>query len=121
MKRKISELLEKKEAMGIGLLFLLVCLILKIAFFKEGFIAIFRMGTTLFWLFVLPGYLAMPYWKEKIGFMERVAIGCALSAGFIRITSYYLGLAGLNIKYHLFVLPVLLAVCGIIAWNSKKG
>lgn len=120
LKRKLSELATKREALGIGMLFLLLCLILKIAFFKEGLASILRMSISLFWLFVLPGYFATLYWKVDIGLMERIALGCTLSAGFIGIASYYLGLAGINIKYHLFILPVLLAVCGIIFWYVKK-
>lgn len=113
----------KKELQYIGLLFLTALAIFKIAFYKETFIVLFRNVLSLFWLFALPGYFMMLYWKEKIGFVERLIIGTALSAAVTGISSYYLGLMGLNIKYHAIVLPIALiligATAGIKGWNSK--
>ncbi len=103
-----------KELKYIGLLFLLVMIIFKIAFFKENLIILFRNALSLFWLFVLPGYFLMLYWKEKLEFIERFIIGIALAAAIIGIFSYYLGLIGLNIKYHTIVLPLILILFGVI-------
>ena len=104
----------KKEMQYIGLLFLVFLVIFRIVFFKENLIVLFRIVLSLFWLFVLPGYFIMLYWREKIDFIERFIIGIALAAGIIGISSYYLGLAGLNIKYHTFILPLGLILVGII-------
>ena len=112
LKKEVSDLL-KKELQYIGLLFLLALAIFKIAFFKEDFIVLLRNVLSLFWLFVLPGYFILLYWREKLEFIERFVIGIALSAGIIGISSYYLGLIGLNIKYHTFVLPLALILIGI--------
>ena len=102
-----------------GILFLIALIIFKIAFFKEGFVFLLRTILSLFWLFALPGYFMMFYWKEKMGFSERFAIGIALSAGVIGISSYYLGFAGFNIKYHNIFLPAVLIIVGIII-NLRK-
>ena len=112
LKKEVSDLL-KKELQYIGLLFLLALAIFKIAFFIEDFIVLLRNVLSLFWLFVLPGYFILLYWREKLEFIERFVIGIALSAGIIGISSYYLGLIGLNIKYHTFVLPLALILIGI--------
>ncbi len=109
----------KKELMYIGLLFLIVLIIFKIAFFKENITIILRTVLSLFWLFVLPGYFIMFYWNEKINFIERFVIGIALSAAIIGIFSYYIGLMGLNIKYHAILLPVVLILIGVII-NLRK-
>ena len=97
----------KKEAQYIGILFLLVLIIFKIAFYKENLIVLFRNVLSLFWLFVLPGYFIMLYWKEKLGFMERFIVGIMVSAAIIGMASYYIGLMGLNIKYHAVLLPLI--------------
>ena len=119
MKKEVFELI-KKELKYMGISFLLVLIIFKIAFYKENLIVLFRNVLSLFWLFVLPGYFIMLYWKEKIGFLERFIVGIVLSAAIIGIFSYYLGIIGLNIKYHTILLPLVLILIGIII-NLRKS
>ena len=85
----------------------------KIAFYKENFIVLLRIVLSIFWLFVLPGYFIMLYWKEKIGFIERIVVGISIAAAIIGIFSYYISLAGLNLKFHAIVLPLVLILVGI--------
>ncbi|MAE43025.1 hypothetical protein CMO93_04590 [Candidatus Woesearchaeota archaeon] len=103
-----------KEMKNLGLLFLIVLVIFKIAFYKENLIDIFRNVTSLFWLFVLPGYFIMLYWKKNLEFIERFIIGIGISAAIIGIFSYYIGLIGLNLKYQSILLPLLLITLGIL-------
>ena len=110
----------KKELKYVGILFLLVLITFKIAFYKENLVVLFRNVLSLFWLFVLPGYFIMLHWKEKIGFLERFVVGIALSAAIIGIFSYYLGIMGLNIRYHTIILPLVLILIGIII-NLKES
>ena len=118
MKKESFELM-KKELAYIGMLFLIILLIFKIIYYKGNFIITLRFVASLFWLFALPGYFIMFYWKEKLEFTERFIIGIALSAAVIGILSYYIGLIGLNIKYHGILLPVLMIIAGIVI-NLKK-
>ena len=118
MKKEVFETI-KKEMKYTGILFLLSVIIFKIAFYNENFIILLRNVLALFWLFVLPGYFIMLYWNEKLEFVERFIAGIALSAAIIGILSYYIGLIGLNIKYHIFVLPLALILIGI-AINLRK-
>ncbi len=109
----------KRESIYIGALFIIFLIIFKIIFFKESFFIVLRTVFSIFWLFVFPGYSIMLYWNEKLDFIERLVIGVALSAAVIGISSYYIGLAGLNIKYHGIILPLALMIFGI-AITLKK-
>lgn len=119
LKKEVFETV-KKELMLIGLSFLLLLVIFKLVFFKENLLVLFRNVLSLFWLFVLPGYFVMLYWKEKLNFLERFVIGIALAAGIIGIFSYYLGLIGLNVKYHTVLLPLTIIIAGLIIANHKN-
>ena len=110
----------KKELIYLGIVFLALFVILKVVFFKESFVVLARYAISLFWLFILPGYFAMLYWREKIEFMERIVIGFAVSAAVIGVFSYYIGLIGLNIKYHTFLLPMILIIAGIFFASKAK-
>tara|TARA_B100000315_G_scaffold186828_1_gene176345 strand:- start:288 stop:644 length:357 start_codon:yes stop_codon:yes gene_type:complete len=109
----------KKELMYIGLLFIIALVVFKIAFFKEEVTVLLRTVLSLFWLFVLPGYFILLYWKEKLGFVERFIVGIMVSAAIIGIASYYIGLMGMNIKYHTALLPLVLIIIGIVAAIRK--
>ena len=117
--RKEAFDLVKREFRYIGILFLLSVIIFKIAFFRENFIVLLRSVLSLFWLFVLPGYFVMLYWRENLEFIERFIAGIVLSAAVIGIFSYYIGLLGLNIRYHAVLLPLVLIFMGIII-NLRK-
>ncbi|MBI2135433.1 hypothetical protein HYU09_05565 [Candidatus Woesearchaeota archaeon] len=115
--RKEAFDLVKREFRYIGILFLLSMIIFKIAFFRENFFVLLRSVLSLFWLFVLPGYFIMLYWRENLEFIERFIAGIVLSAAVIGIFSYYIGLLGLNIRYHA---PLILIFIGIIINMLKK-
>jgi len=110
----------KDELKHMGLLFLTAAAIFKIVFYKEDSFVVIRNIMSIFWLFVLPGYAIMLYWKEKLEFLERIVVGIALSAAIIGILSYYLGLFGLNMKYHAVLLPFAMMLIGIIVLLNKK-
>jgi len=116
--RKILQM----EIRNLGVLLLLLVIIMKLVFFRQDFLTTTRTAIALFWMFVLPGYAILYYWKDKIDFAERVVVGVALAAGFIAITSYYLGLAGVHIKYHGIILPLaMLGIAAIILMKKKSA
>lgn len=119
MKKEIFKLI-RKESIYIGIMFIAALVIFKIAFYREDLSPLFRVVFSLFWLFLLPGYFAMLYWHEKLDFIERLVIGIALSAGLTGALSYYLGLLGLHIKYHPFILAVVIIIVGLFAAMKKK-
>ena len=111
----------KEESKYIGILFIAALIIFKIVYFKESFVVLLKIVASLFWLFVIPGYFAMLYWKDKLEFAERFVVGIALSAAVIGIFSYYIGLIGLNMKYHSFILPPMVIIIGLVAAMKKKA
>ncbi len=111
MKKELTEKL-KKESLSILILFLVIIIMFKILFYKEGFLAVLRAVFALFWVFVLPGFYLMYYWHEQLEFMVRLIIGIAVSSAIIGIASYYLGLLGLNIMYHGIILPAACLIAG---------
>ena len=110
-----------KELKYMGILFLLALIVFKIAFYRENLLALLRTVLSLFWLFVLPGYFIMFYWKEKLELIERVVIGIGIAAAITGIFSYYISLAGINLKFHAMILPSILILMGVMINLRKKS
>ena len=111
MKKEIFEA-AKKEAEYIGIIFLLVLIIFKIVFYKEELIVILKFALSFYFALVLPGFSLLLCWAEKLGFFERFVASIPLSAALIGILSYYIGIAGVHIKYLSFILPIFLILLG---------
>jgi len=110
----------KSEIIKLLLLLLAVAVIIKLVFYKQDIFTTTRTALSLFWMFALPGYALMYYWKERMDFGERIVIGTAAAAAVTAIASYYLGLVGLHVKYHGIILPLaMLAVAAIIMKRKK--
>lgn len=117
-----SELIDKikQEAIWLSILFIVSAIVLKIIFFRENISVVMRTAAAFFWIFVLPGFAILFYWHEKIPFLERFVAGILLSAAITGISSYYLGLAGINIMYHSFILPIaIIAVSVFLIWKKS--
>jgi hypothetical protein len=99
-----------KDIKKIGMFFVIGVILFQMVFFRENFLVVLRAVFSLFWIFLIPGFSIMYHWREKIDFFERIAIGIAASAGLIGISSYYIGLIGMDIKYHGIVLPAAILV-----------
>jgi len=110
----------KKEAVYLLCLFLVGIVIFKILFYKENLFVVVRTVFALFWLFILPGFSIMCYWHEKLGFLERAFAGALMNAAIMGITSYYIGLLGLNIKYHGIILPLFFLIIGTLIIIKRK-
>ena len=110
----------RKESAYIGILFLALLVVFKIVYYKESITVLLRSAASLFWLFAVPGYFIMLYWREKLDFTERILIGIGLSAAIIGISSYYLGLIGMGIKYHGIFMPLALLLIGLGINLRKK-
>lgn len=109
----------KKESLYLLITLLGGIILFKIIFYNETLINVVKIAASLFWLFVLPGYSIMLYWEKSLDFVERLIVGTALSVGLEGILSYYLGLFGLHIKFHVIILPFVLILIGI-AINWRK-
>ena len=121
MKKEVFDLV-KKESLYFGILLTVLLIIFKISFYNDSFVVLARSVLSIFWLFIIPGYFGMLFWHEKLDFVQRIIIGTALAAGLIGTISYYLGLIGLNIKYHMLLLPLLIITLGFsLSMMKKKG
>lgn len=112
MRKEIFERL-KKELVYLTWILVLVLVIFKAVFYKEDFAVIIRFALSSYFVFVLPGFSLLLYWAEKLGFFERFVVSIPCSAALIGILSYYIGIAGLHIKYLSFILPLFLILLGL--------
>ncbi len=111
--RKEAFNLIKKESLYVGIIFILLLVMFKITFFRSDTMTLLRSAISIFWLFVIPGYFIMFYWKN-LEFLERIIAGVMISAGVLGISSYYIGLMGLHIKYHLYIIPAIIIFLSVI-------
>lgn len=118
LKKEVFDKL-RKELLYLLAVFGIAVSIFKIVFYKEDLAVLLRNVASIFWLLVLPGHFLMFYWEEKLGFLERIVAGTAFSAALIGITSYYVGLSGINIKYHAILLPSALLLIGLAICYKK--
>ena len=109
-----------KEGKYIGISFIVLLAILKIAFFREDFLTLIKTTLAIYWLFIIPGYFLLLYWSSKIGFVERFFIGIAISTAITGTISYMLGIAGINVNTHHLFLPIILIVGGFIPYYLKE-
>ncbi len=103
-------------ALGIGI-------VLKVLFPLTSIGSVAKLMGGVVWLFVLPGYAVMLPWQKEFGLLERVVVGMLAAAGMLAITSYYLGLAGLHIRTHSWLLPALILVVSavLLFWRARKA
>lgn len=106
----------KKEAKTLLIVLAALLIVFKIVFYNESLLVVGRTVLGFFWLFVLPGYGLMLFWREKLDFLERLVLGTAAAIALISLASYYLTLGGLlGIHWQWIVLPLLVEiVCGVI-------
>ncbi len=100
----------KNELKLLAAAFVAVIIILKIAYYKESLLVVVRTAAALFWLFMLPGYAMMLYWREKLGFVERIIAGTAAAMAASGIAGYYLGLIGLKLQNQTLILPAAIVI-----------
>lgn len=103
----------KKDNICLLALLIAILLIFKIVFYKDTIINSVKISFAIMWIMIIPGYTFMLYWREHLNFIERAVIGSCASAGMYGILSYYLGIIGVHVKYHIFILPVLFIVIGV--------
>ena len=110
----------KSEAIRLSAVLLALVIIIKIVFYKQDIVTTTRTALALFWMFVLPGYALLYYWKDRLDFGERIVIGIATAAAVIAIASYYMGLLGLPVSLHGIVLPVVMLAAAYLIMKRKK-
>ena len=115
-------LLLKKEGKIMLMVLAALLIVFKIVFYNESLLVVGRTVLGFFWLFILPGYTLMLFWRERLDFLERLVLGTAVAVALISLTSYYLTLGGLiNVHWQWIVLPLVIELtCGIILWYKNR-
>lgn len=111
----------KKEMINIGILFLIAVIILKMVFYKQDTLTVIRIALSLFWLFVIPGFTLMYYWKEKLDFLTRLIAGTILGIAVTGVLGYNLGILGINLTIQTIILPVLCIAFGLFLASKKNS
>ncbi|MBI2664070.1 hypothetical protein HYX10_01870 [Candidatus Woesearchaeota archaeon] len=112
----------KNEIIKLLLLLLLSAAIMKIVFYKQDIVSTTRTALALFWMFALPGYVLLHYWRSRLEFGERIVIGTAAAAAVNATASYYLGLIGIPVAAHGIILPAaMLALGGLLMRQQLFG
>lgn len=93
--------------------FVLAYVIFQIAFYKESFFNILKILAAFYWLYVLPGVAILINFREQFDFKVRLVLGTAVGLGIYAVLSYYIGIFGLNVKYHWIVIPPLIVLSAI--------
>src|SRR3989344_9321224 len=88
-------LLLKKEGKIMLMVLAALLIVFKIVFYNESLLVVGRTVLGFFWLFILPGYTLMLFWRERLDFLERLVLGTAVAVALISLASYYLTLGGL--------------------------
>ena len=109
----------RTELKYLGYLFLALLAIFKIVFYKENIFILIRTVLALFWLFILPGFALMYIWKERFDFLERLIAGSVLGIALVGLSSYYLTLFKLNIRWQYILVPLILLIVSI--WYLLKS
>jgi len=119
LRKEVFEQL-KRELPLIGAMFLILLIIIKFIFAKEELFVVLRAVAGIFWIIVIPGYFIMFYWSQELKFFERFIIGICAGTAVIGLLSYYIGLAGIHIKYHIYLLPLVMSIGGFAAGIYAK-
>jgi len=110
----------KKELQYLFILLISLIIILKIVLYKEDLFTITKLLLSVFWVLLIPGFFLIYIWHNKLDFLERTIISVPVSSALIGITSYNLALVNIDIKYHIFSLPIIFLILSLIIISKKR-
>lgn len=102
-----------KELVYLALIFVASILVFKIVFYKESIMVVSQLAFSFFFLYILPGFSIMYYWKSRLEFVERFIIGFPLGAAITGSFGFLLGLFGIKLIFQVWLIPI---VCFILGW-----
>ena len=111
----------KSELINLAILSLLTMIIFKIVLYKESFIIIFLTTLRFFYSIMLPALFLSLYLHKKFTYATRLILGVIIVFALTSILNYYLGLFGVHIKFHPYILPPLFIIVGFLLFLKKDG
>lgn len=120
LRKEIFKQLGEESAILL-VIFTAMVIVFKSIFISENFLVVVRTVIAIFWIIILPGFSAMFYWREELKFYERLVIGIGIGVVVLGLSSYYLGILGLHIKYHTLLLPSVIIIAGLGAAMMRKA
>lgn len=110
----------KKEMICLAILLIVEIMLLKIIFYKESLYIVIKLSLSLFWLFILPGFMIAYLFAENLNFIERLIAGIVTGMAFFGVIGYNLGVIGLPFKYQIWVLPLAGIIIGLVSLIKNK-
>lgn len=109
----------QKDLIGLGITYLVLLLMFVISFKDDIFLKL-KLVSTIFWMFVLPGFSMLLMWQEKLKFLERFVAGTILGGILMGMFGYLIGLiTGMNLKYYPYFLPIIFIGLGYLLYKRK--
>lgn len=120
---KAREVLE--DIKKILILFILSTILMRIIFFKESVMNVIIIASSLYYLFIIPGFFILYFWKNELSFLERFIISFALSLSVLGISGYYFGLLGIKLSIFAWIAPITiilisLCLCFLVKNKNEK-
>lgn len=103
-----------------ALLYLVLSAMFHLTFYGESVLVVQRYLGSLYWMIILPGTTLLLGLMPHLGFPERAAAGAALGFIISGIAGYYLGLAGIHVALHGWILPPAILCTGIILLRRES-
>lgn len=110
----------KAQLLLLSALFISLLVIFKIVLFKETLVTLFLALGVLFYSIIIPGVILLAYLNKKLGSFSRLVLGSVLAIALTGIASYYLGLLGLHVKYHPYIIPPLIMLVGLFLFYREN-
>ena len=119
-KNKLLDAL-KEDLKKFGWFLLAFYIFFQIWYFKDSPLNVLKIVFAQIYLFILPGFILMFYFRDKIEFIYRLLIGIALGySASILLTIYLNVIIRTNIVYLYWISPLVLMVLGLVLFIKKK-
>lgn len=96
----------KNEVITLLIVLIAGAILLKVIFFSESIEVIGKLSISLFWLYLLPGFMLM-YIFPHFSFLERLIIGMVAGMAYFGVIGYNLGLLGIPLNVQIWILPII--------------
>ena len=93
-------------------------LFFQIWYFKDSPINVLKIVFAQLYLFILPGFMLMLYYRNKIEFMHRLIMGIALGySASIILTIFIAVVIKINIVYYYWISPLIIIILGLYGFS----